>query len=161
MKKLFSLFALGICLLLQVSVQAQSKQNATRKFLKQLNEIVTKSSEPWPWEYAGKYTVDSFFSVSKTGVLSITFRYTTNTAFTRIRMTAPVSKIQDVFYDYYLGFQFADDWVTVYQSVPGNKKLAETHKDHLFHIGLPSFDGYQQQENLQKALVELQKFYKE
>lgn len=141
--------------------QAQSKQDAAWEFLRQLNEIITKSSEPWPWKYEGKYAVDSFFSISKTGILSITFHYTTATAFTRIRMTAPVSKIQNVFYDYYLGFVCMQDWVTVYESVPGNKKLVETQKDHLFHIGVPSYDGYKQQESLQKALVELQKFYRE
>lgn len=111
---------------------------------------MTKSSEPWPWNYEGKYSVDAAFSLSKAGVLAITFRYITGAAFTRIRMTAPLGKIRDVFYDYYLGFEFNQNWVTVYQTLHGSNKLKEIKTDYLFHIGVLFNDGENQQERLKK-----------
>ena len=109
------MFMLSFCLAVQCS-NAQTRQQAEREFVAQLNDIVRYSSGARSWEYEGKYSVDSLFRISKTGILSITFRYTTDTSFVRIRMAAPVSKMQDVFYDYYLGFEFKQNWVTIYKS---------------------------------------------
>ena len=153
------MFMLSFCLAV-LSSYAQTKQQAEKDFITQLNDIVRKSSEPSPWANEGKYSIDSLFHISKTGILSITFRYTTDTSFVRVRMAAPVSKIKDVFYDYYLGFEFKQNLVTIYKAAFNKKALKEYETDFLFHIGVPIWEGEKKQENLQKALATLQKYYK-
>ena len=153
------MFMLSFCLAVQCS-NAQTRQQAEREFVAQLNDIVRYSSGARSWEYEGKYSVDSLFRISKTGILSITFRYTTDTSFVRIRMAAPVSKMQDVFYDYYLGFEFKQNWVTIYKSAINKNAMKEFGTDYLFHIGVPTWEGEKKQERLQKALAVLKKYYK-
>ena len=153
------IFMLSFCLAV-LSSNAQTKQQAEKDFITQLNDIVRKSSEPSPWANEGKYSIDSLFHISKTGILSITFRYTTDTSFVRIRMAAPVSKMQDVFYDYYLGFEFKQNWVTIYKSAINKNAMKEFGTDYLFHIGVPTWEGEKKQEKLQKALAVLKNYYK-
>ena len=99
MKK--SLLLITSCFLLTNVASAQSKQKAEKKFLKELNSIVRKSPSQH-WGYDGVMTIDSAFAISKTGIISVTVRYTTDEFFMRARMEAPVSTISEVAYDLYL-----------------------------------------------------------
>ena len=139
---------------------AQAPPKAALEFVKLLNTIAYHTSVPSPWEYEGKFSMDSAYAISKTGLLSTTFRYTTDTSVLRIRMGVAVADIQDIFYDYYIGLVCYSDAVTIYESKTNNRELIESGKDYLFHVGISDYEGEKQQEQLQKLLVQLKKYYK-
>src|SRR6478752_3658048 len=100
MKTVLAFFCL--CFILQSPTQAQSKQKAEKEFLKQLNSIL-KNSKQQHWAYEGNVmSIDSAFAINKEGILSVTVRYTSDTSFVRVRLAAPVSKIDTVRYDLYM-----------------------------------------------------------
>jgi hypothetical protein len=110
---------LFLCALLWFTqlVQSQPKQKAEKEFLKELNSILSNSKDTDFWHEKGTMTVDSKFTISDKGILSVTVKYTEEDAtFTRVRMEAAVSKIIDVAYDHYLILEFKDDDVTFYES---------------------------------------------
>ena len=139
---------------------AQAPPKAALEFVKLLNTIAYHTSVPSPWEYEGKFSIDSAYAISKTGLLSTTFRYTTDTSVLRIRMTVAVADIRDIFYDYYIGLVCYSDAVTIYEATSSSSTLIESGKNYLFHVGISDYEGEKQQEQLQKVLVQLKKYYK-
>ena len=139
---------------------AQAPPKAALEFVKLLNTIAYLTAVPSPWEYEGKFSIDSAYAISKTGLLSTTFRYTTDTSVLRIRMTVAVADIRDIFYDYYIGLVCYSDAVTIYESKTNNSELIESGKNYLFHVGISDYEGEKQQAQLQKVLVQLKKYYK-
>ncbi|MFZ4770980.1 MAG: hypothetical protein ACOYLO_12435 [Ferruginibacter sp.] len=148
----FSFFAL--------TSNAQAPPKAALEFVKLLNKIAYHTSVPSPWEFEGKFSMDSAYAISKTGLLSTTFRYTTDTSVLRIRMTVAVADIRDIFYDYYIGLVCYSDAVTIYEATSSSSTLIESGKNYLFHVGISDYEGEKQQEQLQKILVQLKKYYK-
>lgn len=139
------------------TTSAQSKQNAEKEFLKQLNNILLNSKQQH-WKFTGPMTVDSAFAINTNGILSATVHYTDDDSTIVItRMEAPVKNILRVGYDLYLILEYQDDQVTVFESEPNSKELKETYKTNLFHIGVPPTDSYKQQEKLQQLLDKLLK----
>jgi hypothetical protein len=160
MKKIFSLFITIFSLLLHQPAVAQSKQKAEKEFLKQLNTVLQHSKQQH-WAYEGNaMTVDSAFAINKEGLLSVTVHYTSDSSFIRTRMTAPVSKIDKVLYDLYIILDCKDKPVTFYQSEPGSNELKEVNKGGRFHIGAPEPEDVRYREKLEKALVDLRKYYR-
>jgi len=158
MKTVLAFFCL--CFILQSPTKAQTKQKAEKEFLKQLN-IALKNSKQQHSAYEGSVmTIDSAFAINKEGILSVTVRYTNDSSFVRTRMTAPVSKIDTVRYDFYLILEYKDTLVTFYQSDPGSNDLKETNKGGWFHVGAPLPEDFKYQENLQKALDNVLKYYR-
>lgn len=146
-------------LFVQTTVIGQSKAKAEKQFLKELNTIL-KNAKQHHWDYEGKMTIDSLFAISKTGILSMTVRYTNDESFIRARMAAPVDKIKNVLYDVYLILQFETPLVTIYNSNLGEEMLIETGISNLFHIAAPLKNGEQQEIKLQQALDNVLRYYK-
>ena len=137
---------------------AQAPPKAALEFVKLLNTIAYHTSVPSPWEYEGKFSIDSAYAISKTGLLSTTFRYTTDTSVLRIRMTVAVADIRDIFYDYYIGLVCYSDAVTIYEATSSSSTLIESGKNYLFHVGISDYEGEKQQEQLLKILVQLKQY---
>ena len=146
------------CLLLPIISSAQAKQKAEQKFVNALNSIL-KNSKEQHWKYSGTMTIDTAFAINQGGVLSVTVHYTDDTTVVKSRMEAPVKSIKTIAYDLYLILEYKTDEVTVYESEINNNALKELHKTNLFHIGVPTKDGYKQQEKLQRLLDKLLKYY--
>ena len=150
---------LGCLTMLIQLVNAQSKQQASANFIGELNSVL-KSSPTHHWAYKGAMTIDSFFTIDPSGVLSVTVRYTNeDSSFLRVRMEAPVRKLKWVAYDLFLILECDGDYVTVYESKDNRKELKLASKTNLFHIGEPAGDGYWYKEQLQKLLNNLLKYY--
>ncbi len=160
MMKLISFLLITFVFVLQEPSLAQTKQKAEKEFLTQLNSILHNSKQQH-WGFEGVMTVDTAFTISSNGTLSVTVRYTNDSTFIRSRMEAPVSKIAKIAYDLYLILEYKDELVTFYRSAPGSNELKEGGKTNLFHIGAPENEGYSLQEKLQQALENVLKYYKE
>lgn len=133
---------------------AQSKAKIQKKFLAELNTII-KNSKEHHWNYSGEMSVDSAFAINKNGILSVTVSYKTDSSSTRVRMEAPVNKIKSVDYDRYLILFFKENEVTVFESEKGSTVQMEPFKTNLFHIGIPSKDGFYERQKLQDLLEKL------
>ena len=157
MKKLIPL--LYFSFLLPVAAIAQSKQKAETAFLAELNKIISNSKEQH-WAYKGVMTIDSAFAINKKDELSVTVRYTEDTDVVIARMVAPIKKKMRVAYDLYLILEYNDNNVSAYETAKKSTYLKELEKTNYFHIGVPLYEGYEQQEKLQKLLDNLLKYYK-
>jgi hypothetical protein len=93
MKTMLKRFFLFLLLCSSFVCHAQTKKKSEQEFLKQLNSIL-KNSKQQHWAYEGNaMSIDSAFAINKEGILSVTVRYTSNTSFVRVRMTAPSVKL--------------------------------------------------------------------
>lgn len=155
--KTFLVF-LSFCFSLTYSATAQPQKKVEKDFLNELNSILKKSPTQH-WGYDGTMTIDSAFSISPTGILSVTVRYSYDSSFMRARMEAPVSKIIGIAYDLYLILEFTTDEVPVYRSDEGSNELKEISKTYYFHIGEPVGDGLREKEKIEKLLEKLLKYY--
>ncbi len=138
---------------------AQPKQKAQAAFLAELNKIISNSKEQH-WAYKGVMTIDSAFAINKKDELSVTVRYTEDTDVVIARMTAPIKRKMRVAYDLYLILEYNDNYVSAYETAKNSTYLKELEKTNYFHIGVPLYEGYKQQEKLQKLLDNLLKYYK-
>ena len=139
---------------------AQAPPKAALEFVELLNDIAYHTSTPSPWQFEGKFSIDSAYAISKSGLLSTTFRYTSDTSILRIRMTVAIADIRDIFYDYYIGLVCYSDAVTISEASSSSSTLIESGKNYLFHVGISDYEGEKQQEQLQKMLVQLKEYYK-
>lgn len=158
MKNKLLLFIVLTIPLLKSNAQAPPK--AALEFVQILNDIAYHTSAPSPWQFEGKFSIDSAYAISKSGLLSTTFRYTSDTSILRIRMTVAVADILDIFYDYYIGLVCYSDAVTIYEATSSGSALIESGKKYLFHVGISDNEGEKQQEQLKKMLVQLKEYYK-
>ena len=158
MKNRLQLLIFSSLFFVNVSVIGQSKAKAEKQFLMELNTIL-KNAKQYHWDYEGKVSIDSPFTISKTGILSVTVRYNENGSLVRARMDAPVNKIKNVLYDLYLILEFEEPLVNIYTSKPGTLLLKKKENSQYFHIAAPVKEGYQQEKRLQQLLENLMKFY--
>jgi hypothetical protein len=96
MKKLFLLSILVLGISTQFQVTAQTKQKAEETFLNLLNTIVKNSKNPIRLirEFS---IIETPFNIDSKGILSITFKDTTEQR--RMRIAAPVKKIKGLAFD--------------------------------------------------------------
>ena len=153
------LTCLFFSLLLPIAATAQSKEKAQAAFLAALNKIISNSKEQH-WAYKGVMTIDSAFAINKKGDLSVTVRYTEDTDVVIARIVAPVKKKMRVAYDLYLILEYNANDVSAYETAKNSNHLIELEKTNYFHIGVPLYEGYKQQEKLQKLLDNLLIYYK-
>lgn len=135
---------------------AQSKAKAEKDFLKELNEIL-QDSENQHWEFDGKMTVDSTFTINSRGQLTSTVRYTTDTSVIRVRSEAPVNKITFVKQDVYIYLEYRDKSVMIYEK-KNEKDWAIKFKRSMFHIGTGD-DGGKEADKLQSKFDKLREHY--
>lgn len=138
------------------SVTGQSKGKAEKDFTKELNDIL-KQSPNQHWEFDGKMTVDTPFSITPQGTLTSTVRYTTDTSVIRVRSEAPVNKITFARQDVYIFLEYRDKSVMVYEQ-KNNKDWSIKFKRNMFHIGMGDDDG-KQADKVQKKFDKLREFY--
>ena len=153
------LTCLYFSLLLSVAAMAQTKQKAEKAFVAELNKIISNSKEQH-WAYKGVMTIDSAFAINKKGDLSVTVRYTEEADVVIARMVAPIKRKMRVAYDLYLILEYNDNYVSAYETAKNSTYLKELEQTNYFHIGVPLYEGYEQQEKLQKLLDNLLKYYK-
>ncbi|MBC7507726.1 MAG: hypothetical protein H7320_03115 [Ferruginibacter sp.] len=151
-----------VCIFFQLALQAQSRQKAESAFLKEINNVLQHSQDAGlSFLYnVNSMLVDSPF-VIKEGIISVAVSYVSDTDTIRIRAEAPVSHLNDIGYDNYLFILLKDEAVTQNEYKAGDKDYKKTIKKNLLHIGTPIKDGYGEQENLQKLLNKLLKYYKQ
>ncbi len=150
-----------LCLTMPLVCYAQPKQKAEKEFVNLLNSV-WKNSPEHHWSYDGSVSLDSAFAISAQGILSITFRYTPDSAVTKIMsMKVPVNSIREVGYDHYFVLLTDDYVVRVYEAESDQRVLDEKEKDNILHIGTPreGEDGYKLVSRLQKSLDKLRKYY--
>lgn len=150
----------SICFTISLNSSAQiTKQKAEATFVNELNHIL-KNTKQQHWKYNGLMTVDAAFTINKDGILSVTVRYTDEAGnFIKIKMEAPVNKINYVAYDLYLLLDFTTNEVTIYESEVNSDLLVVQNKTNYFHLGIPAGDGFYEQEQLQKMLDHVKKYY--
>ena len=138
----------------QINISAQTKQQAEKSFVRELNKII-KNSDEHHWGYEGKMLIEKPFSIDDKGILSVAVRYVTDSSNVQVQMEAPIYKAKYVLYDYYLILEYADEDVTVKDSENGN---TTSFKNDLFHLGAPR-NGYKKKDELQLMLDKILKFY--
>jgi hypothetical protein len=156
MKLRYLAFTLMALCFLNHTVVAQSKQKAEKDFLKELNDIL-KKSENQHWEFDGKMSIDSPFTINSQGMLTSTVKYTTDTSVTRVRTEAPVNKITFARQDVYVYLEFRDKSVMVYEQ-KGNRDWVLRFKRNMLHIGMGDEAG-KQADKVQKQFDKLREFY--
>lgn len=149
-----------IFIALPITAFSQTKEKAQDALVRELNTIL-RSSDQHHWAYEGKMTVDSAFAIDKKGILSMTVNYKTDSTNIKVRMEAPIYKAKSVLYDAFLILEYGLDEVKVFEIVNETGKEEEKHeyKNDLFHIGSPLENGYEKQEQLEKLLKKVLKFY--
>jgi hypothetical protein len=157
MKKVFILFVLFFAFLHNQPAFAQSKKNAEKEFLQQLNTVLKKSLRHESG-YEGKMLIDTPFAINREGLLCVTLRYTNDSTYQRVRLEAPVKDIRTVRYDLYLILEYGDDLVTKYESEWGSAALKEVSRGSWFHVGAPLPEDVTYQQKVQQALDKLKKF---
>lgn len=146
MKQRYTLFFFMLFIFSWNNVYAQSVVNAgTRakaaiQFTKLLNDAATVYPPQLSYLTESGAKIESSFHISEDGILSVTFRYPVENSFTLYRLTAPVSALKAVFYDYYIGLEFEGNVVTIAESDKGSRELKESNTLSLFHIAKPG-DG--------------------
>lgn len=138
---------------------AQSKTKAEKAFSKELNKVLAKSTQH-DTGYEGVMSIDTPFAISKAGILSVTVRYTTDSAVKRVRLAAPVRGIKEVLYDLYLILEYATDVVTVYESENSNGAFKEIGKGNRFRVGAPLPENAVYKKRVQHALDKVNTHYK-
>lgn len=124
----------------QQAINPGSRAKAAIQFTKLLNEAATIYPPQLSYLTESGAKIESSFRISEDGILSVTFRYPVENSFTLYRLTAPVSAIKSVFYDYYIGLEFDGSVVTIAESDKGSRELKENNSLSLFHIAKPG-DG--------------------
>jgi hypothetical protein len=146
---------LTLCCLSQTTL-AQSKSKTEKDFLKELNDIL-KQSPNQHWEFDGKMSIDSPFTISSQGILTSTVKYTTDTSVMRVRTEAPVNKITFARQDVYVYLEYRDKSVIVYEQKK-NKDWSIKFKRNMLHLGMGDDDG-KQADKVQKKFDKLREFY--
>ncbi len=154
-----NLFIIALIVFFQINTIAQTKQKAEKAFVAELNKIISNSKEQH-WAYKGVMAIDSAFAINKKGDLSVTVRYTEDNDVVIARMVAPIKRKMRVAYDLYLILEYNDNYVSSYETAKNSTHLKELEKTNYFHIGVPLYEGYEQQKKLQKLLDNLLKYYK-
>lgn len=126
----------------QQAVNPGSRAKAAIQFTKLLDEAATVYPPQLSYLTEAGAKIESSFRISEDGILSVTFRYPVENSYTLYRLSAPVSAIKAVFYDYYIGLEFDGSVVTIAESDKGSRELKENNTLSLFHIAKPG-DGPQ------------------
>jgi hypothetical protein len=114
-------------------VAAQTKHKAEKGFLHSLNAVLNKSDQIH-WAYDGKMSIDTPFYINQTGILSVTVNYNTESGTYKVRMTAPINKIQNVIQDEYIILVYPQNDVAVFET-DQTGQWNKAGERNLFHIG--------------------------
>ena len=162
--------AILLCILiLGANVSAQhdtrgEQQKAERELTGYLNGLL-KVSNTIHWAYRdGKMTIDSGFSINKTGILSVTVRFHhPDSGFYRVRFASPVACLTRIVEDLYYVFEATPEAVGIYETKGWNSEsLAIARKDDLFHIGCPRKNKLYKKfkvDKIQTLLDKVKKYY--
>jgi hypothetical protein len=167
MKQRYLLFSLlftfsGISTFAQQVVNPGTRAKAAIQFTKLLDEAATVYPPQLSYLTDAGAKMESAFHISQDGILSVTFRYPVENSYTLYRLTAPVSAIKAVFYDYYIGLEFDGSVVRIEESDKGSRELKENNTLSLFHIAKPG-DGPQGgrlKARMEQALQSFRESYK-
>lgn len=134
-----------------------SKLAAEQAFLKQLTKIIAYSKEGFP---DAKHVSIKTPTLSRQGLLTFTFNYRTASDTCREVVTVPVTKVQSVFYDSFIGFELPLQSVQKIRLCNGKKPTQ--WQESLAHIGMvgDGEPGKAMQVELDNLLRTLQSFYK-
>jgi hypothetical protein len=143
---------------MQIPAIGQTKKIAEANFLKTINDLAASSHSSHGDDYSATSTITPF-SISKTGILSATVRYSQVDSSKTIKMTVPILDISDIdCSDDYLSLK-SKSAITIYKENP-DSQLFDTHsKESNFHFGYTSEEDKRLMQ-LRKQLKELQKYYK-
>jgi hypothetical protein len=114
-------------------VAAQAKQKGERIFLRSLNMVLNKSDQIY-WAYNSKMNIDTAFYINQAGMLSATVTYKTDSGAFKVRMVAPVNKIQNVMQDEYIILVYPQNDVAVFETNQTGQWI-KTDERSLFHVG--------------------------
>ncbi len=149
----------SIILLLILSTHyslAQPTNKYQKELVKELNEVL-KHNLPMSFYYGyeGKFEIDSFFAVTNEGILSVTYKITNDTSYHRIRMTAPLNKIEYVDGDG--GLSLSDNSVQIFVSsnehTDWQKSNESSHR--LWFERLPKEDKYADKRHEISKLIDM------
>lgn len=135
-------------------VAAQTKHKSERIFLHSLNAVLNKSDQIH-WAYDGKMSIDTPFYINQMGVLSVTVNYKTDSSSYKVRMSAPVNKIQNVIQDEYIILVYPQNDVSVFETNQTGQWV-KTDERNLFHVGCVMDKGLLFK-NVQQTFMNLKK----
>ncbi|HEY5328112.1 MAG TPA: hypothetical protein VIJ27_14005 [Mucilaginibacter sp.] len=118
---------------------AQTRHKAEKELMLSLNEVLNKSDQIH-WAYNGKMSIDTSFYISQSGMLSVTVIYKTDSDTYKVRMAAPVNKIQNVIQDEYIILVYPQNDVSVFETDRTGQWIKVSERN-LFHIGRVSDKG--------------------
>jgi hypothetical protein len=141
-----------------IPVQGISQQVAEGNFLRILNKLVT--DYPYINNEGEAVMSDSAF-VIRNGLLVGTFKEQTAEGLVLTKMSAPVAKIQAIWYDYNMGFDVDNNNAFVQTSKPGSVSYDSGSPTDGFQLATPGdgAHGMRVKEQLRLALKALKKFY--
>ncbi|SEW49756.1 hypothetical protein [Chitinophaga arvensicola] len=167
MKKCYLLFSIlliiwGIPTFAQQGPNPGSRAKAAAVFTKLLNDAASAYPPELSNLTESMAKIESSFRVNEEGILSVTFRYPVENSYSLYRLTAPVSAIKGIFYDYYIGLEFAANVVKIEESDKGSRELKENNTLALFHIARPGDgpEGEKLKIKMEQALQVFQENYK-
>ncbi|PSL45634.1 hypothetical protein CLV51_104340 [Chitinophaga niastensis] len=167
MKHLYFIFTVLLTVSLFTATAQQSGNAGTRaKAAIQLTKILNDAATAFPpqlsYQTEASAVIEKPFSISPEGILSVTFRYPVEKSFMLYKLTAPVSAIKGVFYDYYIGLEFDGAVVQISESEKGSRELKEDNILALFHVAKPGDGpaGESLKVKMQKGLETFRENYK-
>lgn len=139
-----------------LSKESLTKEATEKAFLHILNDIVTK----YPYAESEEVIMDSLFSIHK-GILSGSYREYTPKGVGVMRLSMPVSKIKEVWYDYNMGFYLEGNTGTIQIAKPGETRFEEESTSGMVHLAALKDGAHGQRwiEQLTIALNALKKYY--
>jgi hypothetical protein len=139
--------------------QISTPQHITKKspdleFLDQLNELAT--TFPYIDQMGFETLLEKPF-VIQNGLLVGVFRKYTTKGPVLTKIAVPIGKLQYVWHDYHLGFEFDEKVATVQSSLPGERVFDKGEKTNMLYLATPG-DGHDDSltEKLKMAIKALQ-----
>lgn len=142
-----------------IATQIATKEAAEKMFLDCLNSLV----KAYPYEglhEARSMVTDSLFAIYN-GVLVGSIKEYTIDGVVLQKITVPVARLSDVWYDYNMGLYVEDKAGTIQYTQPDSNELDKEYKTDMLHLASPGdgHHGLQWQGKLQVALKTLRRFY--
>lgn len=133
-----------------------NKETTEKAFLHILNAIVKK----YPYAETDEVLIDSLFSINN-GFLTGTYRQYTPEGIVMKRLSMPVAKMQEVWYDYNMGFYLEENTGTIQVTNPGETNFVEESTTGMLYLATlkDGVYGWRWKEQLTIALEALKKYY--
>jgi hypothetical protein len=131
------------------------KPDAEKEFLDQLNKLVNEA--PYVDQYHFEFFIDSPF-VIRNKILTGTFRTYSPDGPVLQKITVPIVKVQNVWFDYYAGLSLDEPAALIQTTQPGKKDFDNGKTTSIIHLSLG--EEYINSNKLQSALTALKASYK-